>query len=112
MGKPDDNNVDAFFENFGDDAWYQPGHYTRNRRGQMKATPVQVELDALDPNDLHQLFDQAISEFLDLSEISSDDEEDADREHLAILADLAGLVTTDQLQGIVRRRRRRTGGHD
>jgi hypothetical protein len=61
--------------------------------------PVQVELDALDPNDLHQLFTEAIGEFLDLPQISDAAEsEDADREHLAVLAEVADVFTTDQLR--------------
>jgi len=101
-GKPGDNNVDAFFERFGKDAWFD----YENRVGYgvgaaAKPMPVQVEMDALDPNDLRQLFTDAITEFLDLSEISDcADQEDDDREHLAVLADLADRFTTDELRAM------------
>lgn len=104
QGKVNDNNVEAFFERYDDEAWYAPGHYTRNRHGDDIATPVQVELDALDPNDLHDLFTDAVSEFLYLSEISSEGEAD-DFHHIRALADLAELVTTDELRDIIKTRR-------
>ncbi|MDT5125621.1 MAG: hypothetical protein QOH54_1265 [Mycobacterium sp.] len=98
-GKPNDNNVDAFLERYGKDAWFEP-LYATNRAGETRWMPVQVEMDALDPNDLRQLFADAIAEFVDLSEISDRAGEDDDREQLAVLADLADRFTVEQLRAI------------
>jgi hypothetical protein len=102
-GKPEDNNTDAFVEQFGDEALFdpRPGHRLMRIKGVLRYVPVQVEMDALDPNDLRRLFTDAITEFLDLTEISDRaDDEDADREHLALLADIAERFSTDQLRAI------------
>jgi hypothetical protein len=96
-GKPGDSNVDAFFERYGKDAWHAP-YRAKDRSGEMRWMPVQVELDALDPNDLRALFTDAIEDFLDLSEISAAETEDDDREHLRVLADLAERFGTDELR--------------
>jgi hypothetical protein len=103
MGKPGDNNTDAFVERFGDEALFdpRPGHRLVRIKGVLRYVPVQVELDAVDPNDLRRLFTDAITEFLDLSEIEDRaDDENADRGHLALLADIAERFTTDQLRDI------------
>jgi hypothetical protein len=103
MGKPGDNNTDAFVERFGDVALFdpRPGHRLVRLKGVLRYVPVQVELDALDPNDLRQLFTDAITEFVDLSEIEDRaDDEDADREHLGLLAYIAERFTTGQLRAI------------
>ena len=108
-GKPEDNNTDAFVEQFGDAALFdpRPGHRMVRVKGQLKWLPVQVELDALDPNDLRRLFTDAITEFVDLSEIEdAADAEDADREHLALLADVAERFTTRQLRRMLASNRR------
>jgi hypothetical protein len=101
-GKPLDNNADAFVERFGDAALFDPrkGHRMVRINGVLRYVPVQVELDALDPNDLWQQFTDAIAEFLDLSEISDEGEEE-DRQHLEVLADLAERFTTEQLRSLV-----------
>ena len=105
MGKPGDNNTDAFVEQFGDAALFDPqGRRGTRINGVWRWLPVQVELDALDPNDLRQMFTDAITEFVDLSEIEGRaDDEDADREHLTLLADIAERFTTEQLRDITHR---------
>jgi hypothetical protein len=102
-GKLGDNNADAFVERFGDDATlFDPRRPFVRYKGQLRYQTVQVELDALDPTDLRRLFTDAVTDFVDLSEISDATEaEDDDREHLMVLADVAEQFGTDQLRRLL-----------
>jgi hypothetical protein len=103
-GKPLDSNVDAFFEKYDEAAWFEP-LYAKDRSGASRWWPVQVEMDALDPNDLRQLFAAAIGEFLDVPQIEARVEREiADRKHLNTLAGVARRFTTAELRRMMARR--------
>lgn len=108
MGKPGDNNTMAFVEQYGDAALFDPVRPYVIVNGKRKLMPVQVELDALDPDDLKQLFADAIfgtddePGFWDTSAYERAMEvEDDDREHAQLIADVADRFTVDELRQLL-----------
>jgi hypothetical protein len=109
-GKPDDNNTAAFVEQYGDAALFDPAHPYVTVKGKRKLLPVQVELDALDPVDLRQLFVDAIfgagdePGFWDMSAFEHALAVEADdQEHAQLLAEVADRFTVDELRRLLRR---------
>jgi hypothetical protein len=107
-GKPGDNNTAAFVEQYGDAALFDPAHPYVTVNGKRKLLPVQVELDALDPNDLRQLFTDAIfgtdddPGFWDKSAYEQAmTAEEEDREHAQLLADVADRFSVDELKQLL-----------
>jgi hypothetical protein len=86
-GKHTDANVAAFVREFGDVALFDPADPYITDGGRRYLSPVQVEMDALDPNDLRELFTGAINEFWDMSTYEAVLERETDER--AALADLA-----------------------
>jgi hypothetical protein len=67
-GKPKDPNVAAFVDRYGDEALFDPDNPYVTVNGKPMLLPVQVELDALDPNDLRRLFQAEIDRHWDESQ--------------------------------------------
>ena len=101
-GKHKDPNVTRFVQRFGADALYDPAQPYITDRGKRYPSPVQVEMEALDPNDLRALFAEAIKPFWDTSEhATAMADERAEREHAALLAEVAARYSTDQLRDLL-----------
>lgn len=63
---------------------------------------MQVELDALDPNDLRQLFTDAIAPFIDTSVFDDALADEEDNQELAqLIADVADRFTVDELRQLL-----------
>jgi hypothetical protein len=86
-GKHKDSRVRTFVEKYGDVAVYDPANPYITDQGKRYLSPVQVELDALDPNTLRTLFADAVEPFWDES-LAADirAEETAERDRLRELA--------------------------
>jgi hypothetical protein len=67
-GKHRDSNAKAFVARHGDAALYDPAHPYVTEKGRRYLSPVQVEMEALDPNDMRALFTDAIAPFHDTSQ--------------------------------------------
>ena len=80
----------AFVQRYGDVALFDPAHPYVTVKGRRALLPVQVELDAMDPNDLRALFTGAVDEFWDTSAFEAAlAAEVADREYVEVLAMVA-----------------------
>jgi hypothetical protein len=86
-GKHKDPNVAAFVARHGAAAIYDPADPYIVENGKRYVVPVQVEMEALDPNDLRALFTDAIRPFWDTSRYEAVlAQEAAEREDLTTLA--------------------------
>jgi hypothetical protein len=100
-GKHKDPNTAAFVARFGAVALFDPAHPYVTERGKRYPLPVQVEMEALDPDDLRELFTRAIEPFWDTSQYAvAMATEDAQRQHADLLADVAERYTFDQLRDL------------
>jgi hypothetical protein len=107
-GKHKDPNIGEFVRRFGDAAVYDPAHPHVTDKGKRYIQPVQVEMDALDPVDLRRLFADAIfgtddePGFWDMSAFEDAlPDEQADREHAGLLAQVAARFSVDELRRLL-----------
>ena len=108
-GKPHDTSVGAFFDRYGDDAYYdvnepwardETGEYLLDKRGERLRQPVQVEVDALAPADLRQACIDGIRAVTDLPDIAraTTAAEQEQQNKIELLADLADRYSLDELR--------------
>ena len=100
----------AFVEQYGDAALFDPARPYVTVKGKRMLLPVQVELEALDPEDLRQLFADAIFGTADepgLWDTSAFEDalavEAVDAEHAGLIAEVADRFSVDELRRLLRR---------
>ncbi|MEO3757064.1 hypothetical protein ABGB19_02075 [Mycobacterium sp. B14F4] len=91
--KEKDSNLPAFLANYA---------HTLDDVEAENGCGVQIEMDALEPNDLRQLFTDAVEQFWDDEAYDAViEDEDDDREHIDLLTQIAERYTADELRGLL-----------